>query len=214
VTRRARIVRAAGAPRPKPLLAPGPGEAARKRIAREEVEAHLAADRILAEARVRAAELIDAARAEAAGLAGEARRALAEEADAKLAARWLLLRREEQRQLEQGGDRVITLAIALAERLLDASLELGPERIVALARRVITEAGGARRAVVEAHPLDAETLRAHLTEAAFDLQSIEVRDSPTLARGELRLHTDVGIIDARLAPRFHRLAAALRGVLE
>ncbi len=145
-----------------------------------------------------------AARAEAAGAADEVRRSLAEEADAKLAARWLLLRREERRQLEQDGDKVITLAIALAERLLDASLELGPERIVALARRVIAEAGGARRAVVEAHPLDAEALRAHLIGATFDLQSVEVRESAALARGELRLHTDVGIIDARLAPRFQQ----------
>jgi flagellar biosynthesis/type III secretory pathway protein FliH len=214
VTRRARVVRATGGPRPKPLLQPGAGEAQRKRLAREEVEAHLEAERVLAAARARADEIVSAARAEAARHAAEAQRALSEEADAKLAARWLLLRREEHRQLDASGDRVITLAIALAERLLDASLELGPERIVALARRVIAEAGGARRAVVEAHPLDAAALRGHLVEGAFDLETVEVRESGALARGELRLHTDVGIIDARLAPRFHRLAASLRDILE
>ena len=214
MTRRARIVRAPGLPRPRALLAPGPGEAQRTRIPREEAEARVAAEGILAEARARADELLAAARAEATRAGEEARRVASEEADAKLAARWLLLRREERSQLEQAGDRVITLAIALAERLLDASLELGPERIVALAGRVIAEAGGARRAVVEAHPLDAAALREHLVAAAFDLQSVEIRESAGLARGELRLHTDVGIIDARLAPRFHRLAAALRDVLE
>lgn len=211
---RARIVHAPGASRARPLLAPGPGQAQRKRLAREEVEARLAAERMVAEARARADELLARARAAAAAVADEVRRSLAEEADANLAARWLRLRREERAQLEQNGERVITLAIALAERLLDASLELGPERIVPLARRVIAEAGGARRAVVEAHPLDAEALRAHLVGAAFDLQSVEVRESAALARGELRLHTDLGIIDARLAPRFHRLAAALRDILE
>jgi flagellar biosynthesis/type III secretory pathway protein FliH len=214
VTRRARVIRVAGGPRPKPLLAPGAGEVQRKRIAREEVEAHLAAERILAAARALAEEIVAAARTGAAAEADVARKTLAEEADAKLAARWLLLRREEQRQVEGNGDRIITLAIALAERLLDASLELGPERIVALAKRVISEAGGARRAVVEAHPLDAAALRAHLLEGAFELEMVEVRESEALARGELRLHTDVGIVDARLAPRFHRLAAALRDVLE
>ncbi len=223
MTHRARIVRApaaSGSPRPKPLLAPGASDAQRKRLAREQVEAHLAADRILAAARTRAEEIVAAAARDAATQAEGARRVLAEEADAKLAARWLLLRREEQRQIEGSGDRVIMLAIALAERLLDASLELGPERIAALARRVIAEAGGARRAVVEAHPLDATALRAQLVDGhggaagTFDLDSIEVRESEGLARGELRLHTDVGIVDARLAPRFHRLAAALRDVLD
>jgi flagellar biosynthesis/type III secretory pathway protein FliH len=37
-----------------------------------------------------------------------------------------------------------------------------------------------------------------------------VRGDVALARGELRLHTDLGTIDARFAPRFERLAAALR----
>jgi flagellar biosynthesis/type III secretory pathway protein FliH len=50
--------------------------------------------------------------------------------------------------------------------------------------------------------------------AGLDVQSVEVRDDGALARGELRLHTDVGTIDARLAPRFERLAAALRDALK
>jgi flagellar biosynthesis/type III secretory pathway protein FliH len=193
---------------------PGPAPAQRTRIAREEAEARVAAGRILAEASARADALVAKARADAEQAAAELSSGLAGEADAKLAARWLLLRREEQRALERSGDRMITLATVLAERLLDAALELGPERIVPLARQVIAEAGGARRAVVEAHPVDAEALRTHLADAAFDLHSVEVRESTALARGELRLHTDLGIIDARLAPRFDRLAAALRDFVD
>ena len=45
------------------------------------------------------------------------------------------------------------------------------------------------------------------------VQSIEIREDPALGRGELRLQTDLGNIDARLAPRFERLAAALRDAL-
>jgi len=52
-----------------------------------------------------------------------------------------------------------------------------------------------------------------LTTAGLDVQSIEIREDPSLARGELRLQTDLGTIDARLAPRFERLAAALRDAL-
>jgi flagellar biosynthesis/type III secretory pathway protein FliH len=106
------------------------------------------------------------------------------------------------------------MAVVLAERLLVASLELDPTRIAGLARAVIAEAGGARRAVIDAHPLDAGPLQTQLNVTGLDIQSIEVREDAALARGELRLHTDVGIIDARLAPRFDRLSAALRDALE
>jgi flagellar assembly protein FliH len=107
----------------------------------------------------------------------------------------------------------VALAVALAERLLAAALELHPEHIAKLARGVLDEARGARRAVIGAHPLDADTLRNHLTALDLDIRSVEVQNDATLGRGELRLHTDVGTIDARLAPRFDRLAAALRDAL-
>jgi flagellar assembly protein FliH/type III secretion protein L len=103
--------------------------------------------------------------------------------------------------------------VALAERLLGAALALDPSRIRELARGVLEEARGARRAIVEAHPLDAEELRTRLSADGLDLQSLEVRSDEALARGELRLHTDLGTIDARLTPRFERLAAALRDAL-
>jgi flagellar biosynthesis/type III secretory pathway protein FliH len=56
-------------------------------------------------------------------------------------------------------------------------------------------------------------LREQLTTAGLDVQSVEIRQDPALGRGELRLQTDVGTIDARFAPRFERLAAALRDAL-
>ncbi len=117
----------------------------------------------------------------------------------------------------QEHERLVAVAVTLAERLLGTALALDPSRIAELARGVLDEARGARRAVVEAHPLDAVELRARLQrlhhEGGLDLQSIEVRSDAALARGDLRLQTDVGTIDARLAPRFERLAAALRDAL-
>jgi hypothetical protein len=92
-------------------------------------------------------------------------------------------------------------------------LALDPTRIASLARAIFAEARGARRAKVDAHPSDASVLREPLTTAGLDVQSIEIREDPTLARGELRLQTDLGNIDARLAPRFERLAAALRAAV-
>jgi flagellar assembly protein FliH len=195
-------------------MSPGPSPSQRKRIAREELEARLEAERIVREAREEADRVIGNAQRQAADAGVRALRDAEEQAHAALAARWLALREAERRELEAGGGRVLALAVALAERLLGASLELDPGRVADLARQVVAEAGGARRAVIDAHPLDADALRRHLTGAGLDLQSIEVREDSSLARGDLRLHTDLGTIDARLASRFDRLAAALRDAVE
>jgi flagellar biosynthesis/type III secretory pathway protein FliH len=210
VTVRARVIAAEGAGHATRLLADGIGERDRRRVARHEVEARQTAERVLEEARAAAASILAEARERAAGVAADARREAHQEADAQLAARWLALREREHAGLGRDPSGVATVAVALAERLLGASLALDPSRIVEIARAVLGEVRGARRAVIEAHPLDADELRARLTTDGLDLQSVEVRTDEALARGELRLHTDLGTIDARLAPRFERLVAALR----
>jgi flagellar biosynthesis/type III secretory pathway protein FliH len=171
------------------------------------------AEAILEEAQAEAGSIVARAKADAEASVRLAERDARESAQADLAARWLALRQREIRGVENGSDRTVALAVALAERLLGASLDLDPTRIVSLAQTIFAEARGARRAKVDAHPSDASVLREQLTTAGLDVQSIEIREDPTLARGELRLQTDLGNIDARLAPRFARLAAALRDAL-
>lgn len=210
---RARVVRASDAATVAPILAPAAGTQQRRRIAREEVEAHLAAERILAQAREEADALVARAREEAARETADAARAAGEEARASVVAEWATVLEKERAKLEHDVDRVITVAVALAERLLGAALELDPARIASLARGVVAEARGARRARVEAHPVDARALREHLAGAGLDPQAFDVREDESLARGALRLHTDLGVIDAQLAPRLERLAAALRDAL-
>jgi flagellar biosynthesis/type III secretory pathway protein FliH len=210
---RARVIRDEDARRASPLLEPGPSPAQRVRIARVEMEARLAAERILAEARAEAVALLARAREDGALEARRAVDAAREEADAQLAARWLALRKAEGERLERETDRVVSLAVLLAERLLAASLDLAPARIVDLAKGVVAEARGARRATIEAHPQDAEALRVHLPAAGLALQAVEIRHNGALARGELLLHTDLGTIDAKLTSRLDRLAEALRDAL-
>jgi flagellar biosynthesis/type III secretory pathway protein FliH len=210
---RARIVRAEAATRGAPLLAPGPSAAQRRRIGREELEARLAAERIVQEAQAQGEAIVARAREEAAAAAGAAQREASSNADAQLAARWLALRQAESRRLGDDADRVLAVAIALAERLVGATLELDPARIVPLAGAVLAEARGARRAVIHAHPLDAEVLRTQLIAGGLDVASVAVESDGTLARGALRLHTDVGVIDAQLTSRLDRLAEALRDAL-
>jgi flagellar biosynthesis/type III secretory pathway protein FliH len=208
------VVRGEALERAAPLLAPGASAAQRKRIAREEIEARLAAERIVQEAEAKAAALVARVREEAALFVENATRSARQDAEASLAARWIALRQAEAERYPRDADRVIALAVVLAERLLGAALELAPARIADLARTVLDEARGARRAAVEAHPLDAEALRSHLSAAQLDPRSVEVRENPSLARGELLLHTDLGTIDAKLAPRLDRLAEALRDALQ
>jgi flagellar biosynthesis/type III secretory pathway protein FliH len=210
---RARVVRASDAVTVAPILAPTAGTQQRRRIAREEVEAHLAAERILADARAEADALVARARDDAARATADAARAAQEEAQARVVAQWATILDKAMEKLERDVDRVVAVAVALAERLVGATLELDPSRIAAIARSVVAEARGARRATIDAHPVDAHVLRDHLAAAGLDPQAFDVREDESLARGALRLHTDVGVIDAQLAPRLERLAAALRDAL-
>ena len=213
MTPRARVVRGEAAGRGRPLMSPGPSDAQRRRITREEIEGRLAADRLIRQARAEAEKIVARALEQGHDAVTAAVRDAEADARARVAAEWLALRNDQQKQLERDADRILPIAVALAERLLGASLELDASRVAALARTVLAEAGGVRRAIIDAHPLDAQALRKHLSIAGLDVQSVEVRDASDLARGELQLHTDLGTIDAKLALRFDRLAAALRDIL-
>jgi flagellar biosynthesis/type III secretory pathway protein FliH len=209
---RARIVRSPPGARTRvePLLTLGPGALQWRRIAREELQSRLAAEHVVQEAQSKADAIALHARDLAMSAAAQVARDAQEDAEAKVAARWLALKLAESARLEGDMDRVIDLGVVLAERLLGAALGLDPERVVDLARAVIAEASGARRVVIEAHPLDAGVLRATLGAAGLGARSVEVREHEELARGDLRLKTDIGTIDAKLTPRLERLAAALR----
>ncbi len=206
-------MRGEAAGRGRPLMSPGPSDAQRRRITREEIEGRLAAERLIRQARAEAEKIVARALEQGHDAVTAAVRDAEADARARVAAEWLALRNDQQKQLERDADRILPIAVALAERLLGASLELDASRVAALARTVLAEAGGVRRAIIDAHPLDAQALRKHLSIAGLDVQSVEVRDASDLARGELQLHTDLGTIDAKLALRFDRLAAALRDIL-
>ena len=204
---RARILKGGTAPTP-PTEAPGSTDSAiaRARILPAAlVEARAEAARIVAEARATAA-------AEASKAAADAAREAREEETARLAAGFLALREAEARQLESGKGRLVELATLLAERLLGEALRVEPQRIAELAAVAIEEARGARRIRISASPEDVTPLREAF--AAVDARiPIDVEVDSALERGSLVLHTDLGTLDARLAPQLERLAAALREAL-
>ena len=111
-------------------------------------------------------------------------------------------------------DRSIGFATLLAERLLGEELEQSPERIRALARQALKEAAGARQAVIVAHPRDAAELRAGLIGLGAMLDSIGIEEDTRLTRGQLRVETELGVIEADLKGQLERLAVQLKKLLE
>jgi flagellar assembly protein FliH len=216
---RARIVRGKAAEGAVPILRGGLGDEQRARMSREEAEAHQNADRIIHMALTRSESILATARDDAERVAREAARQAAEGEQARLAAAWIALREREEKRDVLELDRAIAFAKLLAERLIGRALELDPPLVASLAREALAEARGARRVRLEAHPLDADALRAQIAAAGLGAPqgtgaAIEVIENTELARGSLRVHTELGTLDARLHPRLERLAAALRDALE
>lgn len=206
-----RVLRADGAQAKtsESLLTP----ARRERILREEADARRAAERILAEARATAQAELSAARQKASDAVALAITEAEEREQAKLAAAYLGLRAREEARAEVDLDRAVGLAVVLAERLIGATLTLTPDRIAGLAKEALSEARGTRKTRIEAHPLDADALMSQIARIAPPELTVTVVANPDLQRGSFILHTDLGILDAKLAPRLERLAAALKGAL-
>jgi flagellar biosynthesis/type III secretory pathway protein FliH len=207
------VIAGGGAASARPLLEPSAAESPRRRIPRDEAQAREEGARVVREASARAEQILVEARAAAARAVATATADARAALEAEMTARWIALRAAEQRRFDRDTEAVVPIAVALAERLLGAALDLDPARIVPLARVVVAEARGARQAVIDAHPADAATLQGLLTAEAIDVESLQIHPDEALARGELRLHTEMGTIDARLHPRFEQLASALRDAL-
>lgn len=178
----------------------------------EVVAAHEEARAIVERAQQRADELLTAARAEAAALRAHAAEEGRTEAAADLAARSLALAQKERTLDERSVDRLVDLARLLAERLLGETLRLDPTRVAALARQALTEAQGARRIEIAAHPDDARLLEKELELAGVE-QTVRIIPDPAYARGHLRFDTELGTLDAALGPQLDRLAKKLRASL-
>ena len=179
----------------------------------------------MAEARVEAALILERARREAELILGRARATtddliVQQQARARadalclVVAEALELRKRQVELSKNVLDRSIVFATLLAERLLGEELAQSPERVRALARQALKEAAGARHAVIVARPSDAATLRSGLEGIATLLDSIEIEDDETLGHGQLRVETELGVIEADVRGQLDRLAIQLRKLLE
>lgn len=210
---RARVLRAPIAAGATPVFTPEPHATRARVVPAATVEAHQKAVRLVAEAEERAARIVAEAEARVANVREVAAREAAEEARAKLAAQFVVLRVEDARRAERDADRCVEVAALLAERLLGRALELDAGAIADLAKRTLADARGARRARVLACEADAVALEARAAELGLGAGNVQIAIDPTLARGSLVVETDIGSLDARLPVQLERLAAALRDAL-
>jgi flagellar biosynthesis/type III secretory pathway protein FliH len=180
--------------------------------------------RPIAEAQAEARALLDRARDEAQQILARAEAAagdliLQQTARARADALCLVvgealeLRKRQAELASSVLDRSVDFATLLAERLLGEELAVAPERVRALARQALTEAAGARHAIIVAHPRDACELRSGLTSLGSLLDSVGIEDDDKLSRGQIRVETELGVIEADLRGQLERLAIQLRKLL-
>jgi flagellar biosynthesis/type III secretory pathway protein FliH len=179
-------------------------------VRREVLEAAERAERLLAEAEARAAHVLKDAEHAAAELRLRAEAEGRADAAAKIAARAIALNAHEARADERALERSVALARLLAERLLGESLRVTPEQVISLAKQALSEARGARRITLVAHPEDARILEQALPALGLDPATAQIRADASRARGDLRIETEIGVLDAELAPQLARLALKLR----
>jgi flagellar assembly protein FliH/type III secretion protein L len=179
---------------------------------RDVLEASEKARALLARAEVEAAAILTRAEAQSAELARTLAVRARAEAASDLAARELVVAAREASALERELDQVVSLARLLAERLLGEALAVDPTRVVALAHQALSEARGARHISIVAHPEDVPLLEQALAERRLAPPLSVVADRAR-ERGNLRFETDIGTLDAELAPELDRLAEKLREVL-
>jgi len=168
--------------------------------------------RVVERAKEKARLILDAARDEAAALRAHTAEEGRADAAAAIARQSLAFAARERAIDERALDRLVDLARLLAERLLGEALRLDPSRVTALARQALTEAQGARRIEIAAHPDDAPLLERELAGAGADAVVRIVPDA-TRPRGSLRFETDLGTLDADLAPQLDHLTKKLRAAL-
>jgi flagellar biosynthesis/type III secretory pathway protein FliH len=168
---------------------------------------------LVARAKAEAAAIVMRAEEQSAALGAELASRARSEAATALAAREIALAAREAKTLERHTDDLVALARLLAERLLGEALRVDPTRVVALARQALTEARGARRLTLVAHPDDVPLLERALATGELTPPVVVVVD-PQRTRGNLRLETELGALDAELAPQLDRLGEKLREALD
>ena len=104
---------------------------------------------------------------------------------------------------------VTNTAVQLAQQVLRCELAQRPELVATVAAEAVNAVMlSARQIAVHVHPQDLP-LVAEGAEEALSARGARLHADASVARGGVRVHSDVGDIDARIAVRWAQAAAAL-----
>lgn len=202
----AKVIKGPSAAAAEPLVQE-PRDRARV-LRRALVEASERAESVLAQAEQRARELTREAERAASNLRSSAADEGRARGYAEALARLALVGRLEAEADERGLERTIEIARILAERLIGTALTTDPSVVAGLAAQVLTEVRGARQAKLYVHPADESSLREQV-----DASGLSIVADPACGRGDFRVVTDVGTIDAKLGERLDLLVVKLSDAL-
>lgn len=177
-------------------------------------DASAAARRLREEAELAARRAVEGACVEAERLRAAAIESGREEGLARateVVARAALAR---ERLLSGAQAQLVELALEVARRIVARAAEVDRSVVVELAARALAPVRGRAEVTIHAHPDDLEALGAaepRLVQALSRARSITFLAEGGLAPGEVRVETEAGTVDARLAPQLEALGRALRG---
>ncbi len=107
---------------------------------------------------------------------------------------------------------VVRIAIEVARRIVRRELTTDPGLITRTAETALEQMMTASQVTVRVHPLDAQVLRATLSEvvpAPDQAEAIEIVPDGSIEPGGCVVESDRGIVDARLRTQFETMQARL-----
>ena len=96
---------------------------------------------------------------------------------------------------------IARLAVAVAGKVIQRSVEQDPEIVLEIARAAISQTEGTRSVVLRVSPKDMElVLSSHdeLVKSSPDLRNLKVVEDPRIERGGCVVEMEVGHVDARV----------------
>jgi flagellar assembly protein FliH len=103
------------------------------------------------------------------------------------------------------------LAVAVAGKVIQRSVEQDPEIVLGIARAAISQTEGTRSLVLRVSPKDMElVLSAHdeLVKSSPDLRNLKVVEDPRIERGGCVVEMEVGHVDARIDEQLNEIERA------
>ncbi len=121
-------------------------------------------------------------------------------------------------RLDQDFDKaIVTLAIAIARRVVAREIEVDEEAVLARTREAIRKIIGVEKIKIHVSPSDEEYIRGHRNELsayADSVKEIVIEADGKVERGGCVIESELGNIDARVSTQFELIEESLLGLIK